>query len=154
MNVRQIKIFTDVVTGKMASQQPQQVAFDLQLFPQRRQRRLGLRHQRFLREHVSLRGAAEFEFVAHNGQLVALVLYQLQGRGNLTAQRSLLNRGGDHVGRQSEIRRFQLKALVILLRPIRFYLPSDAAEYVERVGNADTGVEKVVGRTEAVGLAL
>ena len=129
----QIEFFLRLVAGQPAGERGELIARLCQLLLQWRQRRAGLRKLGFLGQHVGLRGAAQCETLAHQVQLLRLVLDDVLRRGDLTAQRGLLHRGNDHVGGQREIGRLELEALILRLRREQFDLSPCAAEHVRRI---------------------
>jgi hypothetical protein len=85
------------------------------------------------------------------GSLTPVEFAQLKTKEPIP-KRPFLNRGGDHVRRQQQVRCFELVALVVLQRAIRFDLTAQAAEHVQGVRNTHAGIEKVEWRTDAGGL--
>jgi hypothetical protein len=130
----------------MTCEKSEQIPLDLQLLVYWRQRRLGLRQGCLLCSHIGLRSAAKLEFVLNDNELIALIADQLVCRRDLTTQRSLLNRGGDDIRRESQVCRFKLKLLVFRLSLSGFDLPADSAEHVQRVRHIYADIQEVVGR--------
>ncbi len=74
---------------------------------------LGLSENRFLCQNVDLRRIAIAELGLENIEDIALDLDDALGGGDLAAQCSLLDRGGDDVGRQRQIRCLELELLLL-----------------------------------------
>jgi hypothetical protein len=83
--------------GQLAGERGELVARLSQLLLQWRQGRAALRKLRFLAQHVGLRCAAQREALSHQIQFLALILDDVLGRRDLSAQRRLLHRRDDHV---------------------------------------------------------
>lgn len=79
-------------------------------------------------------------------QLIRLGFDDLYGRGDLVPQRGVGDRRRDHISGQRQVGRLQLERLIVGLRIERLDLPVRAAPDIERVGDADRGVEELVER--------
>ena len=126
-----------------ADQRQKDVALLLQLLLQRRQRRLRRRHFGLLRQHIGSGGAADFELMAHDVELVGLRLDDVERRLDLAAQRGFRNSRRHHVRGERQIGRLELEALIFGKRLRRLDLPPLAAEDIGRIGDVHRGLEQI-----------
>ena len=132
-----------LVAGQAAGQHGQLVARLRQRLLERRDLRLLLRDQRLLlQQRAAGEGAEPHLRVDHLERLVGVVDDLARGL-QLRPQRGLLDRRGDHAGRQAQPRGLDLEALVVDRRAHAFELAAVAADDVQRVRQVEPGLEQV-----------
>ena len=102
--------------GIAAGERRQQIALDGKLLFERRQRALRLRQRRLLSNDVGLRDGAKGILPFQNFKAFTENLDDVLGRLDLPADRGFLDRRDDHIGRQREMRGFELPLALLGLR--------------------------------------
>ncbi len=118
----------------------QLVAGGGQACAQRRQGRLGGGQLAARGQRGGQRGRADLLLALGDAYAVALAVGDRLGGAHLLAQRGLLQRGGDHVGGESQPGGVGLRLLHVGQRRLRLDAAAGAAEQVDAVADADAGV--------------
>ena len=124
-----------LLAWQTANQGSEQMSLLLQLALQRRERLLDLGERRFLRDDISFRNLAKTALLAQQIEHVAHDFDDALGCRDLAAQRCFLHGRKHDVGRQRDMRRLELVALVLGLRLERFDVAKVGAKHIGRVGH-------------------
>ena len=109
---------------------------------ERRNRRLGLCHQRSLAAHIEVRNAARPLALLRNLQLLLLHCKQFVRDLDLLANLRLPDRCRHHVTRQHQPRALELPRLVIPLRLQSLNRPPIRAPHIERIRNRHRAIQQ------------